>query len=447
MKSPFLFSLSTFLLLSSSVYSQLSIISIDSKNQPKTKGFVYDTLSNIQYLENINEYSKYIGQNIMFYPRFKGSKAEIQYYGNFKYKTPRVLSNIEPDTIWLKHRRKVRPTDYRIYFKVSDNYKADSIYKKKVCFGNDFLSRAYGSTLKSGLYTPANMIEGKTFKILDFQVVKVQEVTYLPSRNILSFSLLTEFGDTIFWTSELLISKDYSFPAIIVSFYEKMKRQYLNQTFFVNISNNNRKYFATNINKDGRFSEVTGEIKCVDLSLVGNNNEYYVPKLIFEDLKKNTLAIDITDYPSLRYIEGYDESINKEKCLLGTNSNRFANDSVPELSFLSYIATLNDLVDAQYVKEKLQEEKKLKIAEEINNKKVAQERNKRIINKYGSYYGKLILGGYVKTGMTKEMCTESWGAPSSINKTSGSFGVHEQWVYDSGSYLYFEDGILTTIQN
>jgi hypothetical protein len=27
-----------------------------------------------------------------------------------------------------------------------------------------------------------------------------------------------------------------------------------------------------------------------------------------------------------------------------------------------------------------------------------------------------------------------------------SFGVHEQWVYGSGNYLHFENGILTSLQ-
>lgn len=49
--------------------------------------------------------------------------------------------------------------------------------------------------------------------------------------------------------------------------------------------------------------------------------------------------------------------------------------------------------------------------------------------------------------MTKEMCRESWGEPEDINKTTSSYGTHEQWVYGYGSYLYFENGKLTTIQN
>jgi hypothetical protein len=55
----------------------------------------------------------------------------------------------------------------------------------------------------------------------------------------------------------------------------------------------------------------------------------------------------------------------------------------------------------------------------------------------------------VRIGMTREQAIAGWGRPRDINRTSGAFGVHEQWVYgEYGSgYLYFEDGVLTTIQN
>lgn len=59
----------------------------------------------------------------------------------------------------------------------------------------------------------------------------------------------------------------------------------------------------------------------------------------------------------------------------------------------------------------------------------------------------IIQKGKVRSGMTKQECRLSWGQPESINKTSGKWGVHEQWVYSTSSYLYFENGRLTSIQN
>lgn len=41
------------------------------------------------------------------------------------------------------------------------------------------------------------------------------------------------------------------------------------------------------------------------------------------------------------------------------------------------------------------------------------------------------------------------GRARDINRTISQYGVHEQWVYGEygSSYLYFEDGALTSIQN
>lgn len=85
----------------------------------------------------------------------------------------------------------------------------------------------------------------------------------------------------------------------------------------------------------------------------------------------------------------------------------------------------------------------------VYKSRIAKEsvRKNNLVKKYGTKNAELILKEKVRIGMSKSMCKESWGEPEKINKTSGSYGVHEQWVYGNGSYLYFENGILTTIQN
>jgi hypothetical protein len=55
--------------------------------------------------------------------------------------------------------------------------------------------------------------------------------------------------------------------------------------------------------------------------------------------------------------------------------------------------------------------------------------------------------GGVKIGMTKEqVLSSSWGKPNKVNTTKVKNLIHEQWIYDGG-YLYFENDILTGIQN
>lgn len=54
----------------------------------------------------------------------------------------------------------------------------------------------------------------------------------------------------------------------------------------------------------------------------------------------------------------------------------------------------------------------------------------------------------VRIGMTKdEVLASNWGQPKSINKTTSTYGTHEQWVYGGNNYLYFDNGILTSFQN
>ena len=57
-----------------------------------------------------------------------------------------------------------------------------------------------------------------------------------------------------------------------------------------------------------------------------------------------------------------------------------------------------------------------------------------------------VINRSVLRGMTAEQATLAWGKPQQVNKTVGSWGVHEQWVYHSGGYLYFENGVLTSLQ-
>lgn len=53
----------------------------------------------------------------------------------------------------------------------------------------------------------------------------------------------------------------------------------------------------------------------------------------------------------------------------------------------------------------------------------------------------------VTVGMTMaEVLESSWGKPASRNVTTHATHEREQWVYGNGNYLYFQDGILRTIQ-
>ena len=90
---------------------------------------------------------------------------------------------------------------------------------------------------------------------------------------------------------------------------------------------------------------------------------------------------------------------------------------------------------------RLEREQKLK-----NQKAEYAQLEKNYIKKYGQKTYNKLNQGYYWIGMNKEMATISLGRPNDINRTVGSWGVHEQWVYNN-LYLYFENGKLTSYQN
>lgn len=78
--------------------------------------------------------------------------------------------------------------------------------------------------------------------------------------------------------------------------------------------------------------------------------------------------------------------------------------------------------------------------------KIAKERKDLLIKKFGKENGEKISSGYYWKGMSKDMAIESLGNPETINRSVGSWGVNEQWVYPS-LYLYFDNGVLTSYQS
>lgn len=56
-------------------------------------------------------------------------------------------------------------------------------------------------------------------------------------------------------------------------------------------------------------------------------------------------------------------------------------------------------------------------------------------------------GGAVHKNMTRDEVLAAFGRAESINRSVGSYGVHEQWVYYGGTYIYFENGRVTSWQS
>jgi len=54
----------------------------------------------------------------------------------------------------------------------------------------------------------------------------------------------------------------------------------------------------------------------------------------------------------------------------------------------------------------------------------------------------------IKIGMTKDEVSYAWGEPLDSRETITSYGTRTQWDYYkfNGAYLYFKNGILTSLQ-
>lgn len=65
----------------------------------------------------------------------------------------------------------------------------------------------------------------------------------------------------------------------------------------------------------------------------------------------------------------------------------------------------------------------------------------------GQYLDKKVEKKDPKIGMNEfEVLNSTWGEPKKKNITETQNGKHEQWVYSNNKYIYFENGIVTSIQ-
>jgi len=134
-------------------------------------------------------------------------------------------------------------------------------------------------------------------------------------------------------------------------------------------------------------------------------------------------------------VTGYyeDPKTNKDKNNFYTVSNVFTIEN-------GYSSMEEALADVEKYFEELRiiaEQERIALEAEKEQERIALEAEKAKKKTEG-----------VRIGMTKQDVLDSnWGKPIDINKTITVYGTHEQWCYNGYNYLYFEDGILTSISN
>ena len=192
----------------------------------------------------------------------------------------------------------------------------------------------------------------------------------------------------------------------------------------------------SNINKVNKYIQEQKYIEAYDLLGVVITDNKDINKDI-TDLATNKQN-EIKEQMLQQVIIQGQEKINKQeyssaKTLLGKYKD-FGNQTIVDM----YNKATNE-VNRIEAEKKAQEEAERK----ARAKKEAEERARREAEEKAR---KKREG--VTIGMTKQdVLDSSWGKPKYINTTTTRYGVREQWVYGGGNYLYFENGILTSIQN
>jgi hypothetical protein len=105
--------------------------------------------------------------------------------------------------------------------------------------------------------------------------------------------------------------------------------------------------------------------------------------------------------------------------------------------------SIDDIVAREKARQEKQAQEERK-AQQRAEKKAEQERAKRLQEQR-----RQAAKPSPRIGMTRQQVVNdsNWGRPYDINRTTSVSGVREQWVYDNRRYLYFDNGVLTAIQD
>lgn len=277
------------------------------------------------------------------------------------------------------------PEDYRMYVgqKISF-YPGMTLNKGYFSFYTKDGDRYKSSGIL--METPDFMINGREFRIVDFEY-------RTDSDKNTCFTLVSEdMGDTLFWCTNTLQSDA---RPVLSAFYNYYVDKYVGKKF-----------------KHSHILDGERDI---------NTGEY---------IRKNDFIWTCTHFIAMTP-KG---SVSNDLYLV------FTNEKGNEIAIDYWGSDIEKFEDAEAA---AQREKQLA----TQHKLTAQKRRDDLTRRFGADTADMIMNGMVQIGMTAEQCRLSWGPPDKVNKTTTSAVIHEQWVYDSGSYLYFDNGILTAIQN
>lgn len=368
----------------------------------------FDSLSNMIVQKRPIDYKKYIGYKLFFPPKSK----------NY---SPKDVAEKEPIIDFLY-------TNETNTLQKKTNIYLPHLYRKS----NEGRNGKIGTLSDSieGRYFTIIDIKGKeSYYNLDKEYVNLAELS-ADENNYLNLSLKITLRsesnkDTL---NYIVVSANFTFPNgfFLVPYFEKQRSLYLNKRLVLKLDSLNSPSI-TNLKLKNFVDLNTGttlDIKrdeiwtCSDISFADSEDSPYMKCFYFfkNGNREFKLQVQKNDIVDIIFIS---EKEFKEQ-------------------------ELYNLKKAEEIKREAEERKK----QEILQKRLDRAKFvKDCIAKWGQKMGNNVANGNVVLGMNKEMCTTAWGEPLDINKTIARGFTTEQWVYGLGTYLYFSQGVLTTIQN
>lgn len=423
--------------------AQITILDEDVKEKIVSKPQVLDSLSNITFQKDPIQYKQYIGYKLYSLPisskyKCKGSECSVR-IKEFKLQSPQeyILPHTpyEQSSVGMAHNNMAGyprdlfqkdKEDYdRSFVIMTDLYNATSngtVYDKEPNNPRHLLYNAYES-IQNSYYTILNIEtsfyrDGPFFKLEEWDNNRYSEP-------FLRFTLKNEItGEEIYWIprSGKYINEAMMF---LVPYFEKMQKTYKGKQ----VMPTTKIERLADINTGEPVNIQPGEVwHCYDVTFINLEDQKFVKPYFL--LEKNGEKIMIS----------FDEFTKKCEGIFTNAEEGYTNYPMFMLE-----QDYNEII----AKRKHSAEERQRLEEEMQRQKelARQEYNKQIIHKYGNKYGTLICDGKVCLNMTKEMCIAAWGEPLYVNSTIVKGLVHEQWVYGWHTYLYFDNNILTAIQN
>ena len=434
--------------VSANMFAQITISEENIQEKVVVKPQPFDSLSDITLQENVIDYKKFIGYKLFGLPMsnkyvHKNNEDAQIYVKDLHTLVP--YNYVEEHTPYdqtaegksmLTLRNPMITSKKQLKGKMLEMYEAEE-KKYEQRFIKEITTYKAAYAYNRGYYTPYEYIQNTYFTILDVEINDWNGERKNVFYNIeewdnpnnarseqwwIRFRLKNETtNDTLYWKvlAEYIPQSCFT----LVPYFEKSMSLYKDKNLIVTCNLQNIIDIETGesvtINPDE-------EWYCYNVTFLHTKEHKLIEPFILLRKGSNRIKVSFHDLEKERYCES---------------------DKI-DLQY-SPLFILKDKYEALVIEKQKSEEERLaaQIERERQEELANQQRKEQLIKKFGSTYGQLIADSKICLKMTKEMCIESWGEPYSINTTIVEGLTMEQWVYGLGTYVYFNNGIITGIQN